>query len=201
MAVSVVSFSFFRGAQPDDGFLYCILSATSLGPNSIWGPEGPFGLLWLSLPHHLSYSISNCLTSVFTELYNSSTPTQSPTQSLELHVWLSSSGNNCHALQRSLSSGASGYECIMGFFTLSHFVSQFPPTRFPLITAIGMCDFLPVHHFGMASLAGSNVNIQHDDEIPYIMKEQISVTLCVSWHFIGNLTIDDFHTFIDYNHL
>ena len=39
------------------------------------------------------------------------------------------------------------YECTMGiFFTLSHFVSQFPPTRFPLITAIRMCHFLPVHH-------------------------------------------------------
>ena len=34
----------------------------------------------------------------------------------------------------------------MGFFSLSHFVSQFPPTRFPLLTAIGMCYFLPVHH-------------------------------------------------------
>ena len=44
MAVSVVSFSFSRAAQPGtqgtrsllhDGFLYCILSATSLDPNSI----------------------------------------------------------------------------------------------------------------------------------------------------------------------
>ena len=33
------------------------------------------------------------------------------------------------------------------FFSLSHFVSQFPPTRFPLQTAIGMCHFLPLHHF------------------------------------------------------
>ena len=32
------------------------------------------------------------------------------------------------------------------FFTSSHFVSQFPPTRFLLITAIRMCYFLPVHH-------------------------------------------------------
>ena len=39
-----------------------------------------------------------------------------PTQSLEWHVWSSSSGNNCHAVQRSLSSSASVYECIMGFF-------------------------------------------------------------------------------------
>ena len=48
------------------------------------------------------------------------------------------------------------------FFTSSHFVSQFPPTRFPLITAIRMCHFLPVHHLGMAFLAGSNAKIQHN---------------------------------------
>ena len=35
---------------------------------------------------------------------------------LEWPVWSSSSGNNCHAVQRSLSSGASVYESIMGFF-------------------------------------------------------------------------------------
>ena len=168
MAVSAVSFSFSWAAQPeaqgpssplDDGFLYCILSATSLGPNSIGGPEGPFGLVWLSLPHLVFYS--NWSLTVLTELYNSSTPTQSPTESLEWHVWSSSSGNNCHAVQRSLSSGVSVYECIMGFFTLSHFVSQLLPTRFPLIPATGMCHFLPVHHLGMASLAGSKVKIQH----------------------------------------
>ena len=51
------------------------------------------------------------------------------------------------AVQRSLSSGASVYESIIGFFfTLSHFISQFPPTRIPLITAIKMCHFVPVHH-------------------------------------------------------
>ena len=32
------------------------------------------------------------------------------------------------------------------FFSSSHFISQFPPTRFPVITAIRMCHFLPVHH-------------------------------------------------------
>ena len=65
MAVNVVSFSFSRAAQPevqgpssllDDGFLYCILSATSLDPNSIGGPEGSFGLAWLSLPYLVSNS-------------------------------------------------------------------------------------------------------------------------------------------------
>ena len=41
------------------------------------------------------------------------------------------------------------------FFSSSHFISQFPPMRFPLITAIRMCHLLPVHHLGMAFLAGS----------------------------------------------
>ena len=36
--------------------------------------------------------------------------------SLEWPVWLSSSGNNCHLVQMSLSSGASVYESIMGSF-------------------------------------------------------------------------------------
>ena len=88
-------------------------------------------------------------------------PYQSPTWSLKSHVWLSSSGNNCHAVYRSLSSGASVHECTMGiFFTSSHFISQFPPTRFPLITAIRMCHLPPVHHLGMAFLAWLKVKIQ-----------------------------------------
>ena len=41
------------------------------------------------------------------------------------------------------------------FFSSSHFISQFPTTRFPLMTAIRMCHLLPVHHLGMAFLAGS----------------------------------------------
>ena len=134
-------------------------------PNSIGVPEGPFGRVWLSLPHLVYNSVrsltSTVLTSVLTELYNGSTPTQSPTRSLESHVGSSSSGNNYHAVQRSLSSGASVYESIMGFFSLSHFVSQFPPTQFPLMTATRMCHFLPVHHLGMAFLAGSKAKIQH----------------------------------------
>ena len=40
---------------------------------------------------------------------------------LEWPVWSSSSGNNCHAVQRSLSSGASVNESIMGFFYLVPF--------------------------------------------------------------------------------
>ena len=86
---------------------------------------------WRGFPYHISSLTPTVWLLVLTELYNSSTPTQS----LEWHVWSSSSGNNCHAVHRSLSSGASVYECTMGFFfTLSHFISQIPPTRFPSIT-------------------------------------------------------------------
>ena len=91
-------------------------------PNSIGVPEGPFSRVWLSLPHLVYNSVrSLTITSVLTELYNSPTPTQSPTRSLESHVWLSLSGNNCHAVHRSLFSGASVYECTMGIFYLVPF--------------------------------------------------------------------------------
>ena len=136
------------------GFPYHISSITpsDLQLQLIRGPKAPSA--WCGFTYHISsFSVSNsnwncnCQTSVLTELYNSLIPTQSPTRFLESHVGSSSSGNNCHAVHRLLSSGASVYECTMGiFFTSSHFISQFLPTRFPLITAIRMCHFLSVHH-------------------------------------------------------
>ena len=74
---------------------------------------------------------------VFTELYNSSI---THSISLEWHVWSLSSGNNCHAVHRSLSSGASVYDCTMGFY-LVPYCQPSPPTRFLPITAIGRCHF------------------------------------------------------------
>ena len=80
---------------------------------------------------------------------------QSPTQ----YLWKGiSSVNNCHAAQRSPSSGASVYDCTMRFY-LVPYCQPSPPTRFLSITTIGMCHFLPVHHFGMACLPGLKVNI------------------------------------------
>ena len=65
MAVNVVSFSFSicstggpEAHSVGDGFLYCILSASSLDPNSSGLLEGPFGRVWLSLPHS-SITVSN----------------------------------------------------------------------------------------------------------------------------------------------
>ena len=43
-------------------------------------------------------------------------------------------------------------------FTLSHFVSQICLRDFFRLLAIGMCHFLPVHHFGMACLASKSIN-------------------------------------------
>ena len=74
---------------------------------------------------------------VFIVLYNSSI---AHSISLEWHVWLSSSGKNCHAVHRSLSSGASVYDSNMGFY-LVPYCQPSPPARFLPITAIGMCHF------------------------------------------------------------
>ena len=70
-----------------DGFFYCILSATSLDPNSIGGPEPlrPGVAFPTTLAYDSVRSLPGTLTSVLTKLYNSSTPTQSPTRSLEWH--------------------------------------------------------------------------------------------------------------------
>ena len=141
------------------GFLYHILSLTHLISNSQSGVlRAPF--CWVvAFPTtsciQLLWTPTNWLP-VFTELYDSSI---AHSISLEWHVWLSSSGNNCHAVHRSLSFGASVYACTMGFY-LVPYCQPSPPMRFLLITAIGMCHFLPVHHFGMACLTGSKVNIQ-----------------------------------------
>ena len=59
------------------------------------------------------------------------------------------------------------------FFTSSHFISQFPPMRFPLITAIRMCHFLPVHHLGMAFSAGSKAKIQNIVNITSKIKPKV----------------------------
>ena len=131
------------------------------GPQFNRGPRAPSA--WCGFPYHISSitpSDSNCYSLSWLSYMIVQRPLN---RLLDLWngVWSSSSGNNCHAVHRSLSSGASVYECTIGiFFTSSHFISQFPPTRFSLITAIRMCHFLPVHHLEMAFLAGSKAKIQ-----------------------------------------
>ena len=140
----------------DAGFLYRILSPTGLQTQS-GVPKAPSAGCWLSLPHLVSNSSDLQLSDLLSP--PSYIIVQSSTHSLEWHVWSSSSGNNCHAVHRSLISGASVYEYTMGFYLVPYCQPR-PPTRVLLITAIGMCHFLPVHHFEIACLAESKVNIQ-----------------------------------------
>ena len=142
------------GAQLSAGSLYHILSPTSLISNSLVGYQRPL-LPGGGFPYDILFP-TNPLP-VFTELYNSSI-IYSIFRMASLIVikwkWLS------------CSSQVTLFRCISlwvyhGIFTLSHFFQPSLPTLFLLITAIGMCHFLLVHHFGMACLAGSKVNIQH----------------------------------------
>ena len=137
-------------------------------------PGGPLCWVQFFLPHLVSNSSDLQLTDFLSS--PSYIIVQLPTQylpmtghqdmslppSLEWHVWSSSSRNNCHAVHRSLSSGASVCECTAGFY-LVPYCQPSPPTWFLPITGIGMCHFLPVHPFGMACLAGLRVNIQHEE--------------------------------------
>ena len=132
MAISVVSFSFSRCSAGGSGAQLsteCWLSlphlVTNGSPKLLGALRVPSAGWWLSQPHLDSNSSDLQLTDFLSSpsYIIVQSPTQSPTQSLEWHVWSSSSRNNCHAVHRSLSSGASVYECTMGFFTLSHFVS------------------------------------------------------------------------------
>ena len=98
MAVNVMSFSFSRCSTGGPGVhsAGCWLSLLHLISN-FSGPQTPLGFprapsAGCGFPYHIS-SITpsptvtgTVLTSVLTELYNSSTPTRSPNRSLKSHV-------------------------------------------------------------------------------------------------------------------
>ena len=93
---------------------------------------------WLSLPLLSPTGLISKLTDFLSSPSYIIVP--SPAQSLEWHIWSSTSGNNCHAVHGSLSSGASVYDCTMGFY-LVPYCQPSPSTRFLPITAIRMCHF------------------------------------------------------------
>ena len=132
---TALCFSFSRAAQPETQGPTLLAFSTTSYQQLLWtqtqsGPQGPLrpGVTFPTTAR-LYYSC-NSLTSVLTELYNNSTPTQLPTRSLEWHVWSSSSGNNYHAIHRSLSSGASVYECTMGILACPILLANFRPRDF-----------------------------------------------------------------------
>ena len=120
-AISVVSFSFSRAAQPEAwgpsfllsaGFLYHILTPTDLVSKLTDFLSSPSYIIVQSPTQYLP----------MTGHRDVSLP-----PSLEWHVWSSLSGNNCHAVHRSLSSRASVYDCTAGF-NLVPFCQSSSPT-------------------------------------------------------------------------
>ena len=160
----VVSFLFFwcsTGALGSTllgaGFLYCILSASSLDPNSS-GSQAPS--VWQGFPCHISSPPSD-LPGTRTQLALARRtqltyiiirrPLDLWNRMFNRHqaeITVIQFRGHCLPVHQSMS-------VPWEFFSSSHFISQFPPTQFPLITAIRMCHLLPVHHLGMALLAGS----------------------------------------------
>ena len=129
MAISVVSFSFSMAAQSEHWSPLCwvlaFLTTSRLSPLQLYClPSLPVYLLFNSSALHYLQ------TPMWWYGHGSMPPQLLPISSdrdvslplpLEWPVWSSSSRNNCHAVQRSLSSGASVYESIMGFFYLIPF--------------------------------------------------------------------------------
>ena len=143
----------------DDGFLYCILSPTSL-QNSIGGPEGPLGQVWLSLSHLVS-DFSWLQLSAFLS-WPSYITVQRPLNR-PLNLWNGmfdrhQAGKTVMQF-RGHSLPVHQSMSVSWAFTLSHFISQIRLRDFFRLLAIGMCHFLPVHHFGMVCLPGPKVNI------------------------------------------
>ena len=110
----------------------------------------PFGLAWLSLPHldsietrtQLSYIMVQRPLDLWNRMFDRHqaeiTVMQFTGNSLPVHQFVSVPWE---------------------FFSSSHFISQYPPTRFLLLTAIGMCHFFPVHHLEWHFGPGQKVKI------------------------------------------
>ena len=139
MAVSVVSFSFSMVAQPEHWLSF----TTSRLPPQLYSPLSTGSLNSTGRPY-ITFKLPRADMDTPPRLLPISRDRDvSLPLSLEWPVWSSSSGNNCHPVQRPL---VSLWEYNGIFFTSSHFISQFPPSRFPLITATRMCHLLPVHY-------------------------------------------------------
>ena len=144
------------------GDLLHLISNFSAPPTQSGAPS-PFGLVWLSLPHLVYNSIRSPTATLWLLSWLSYIIVQHPLSRL-LDLWnrMSSSGNNCHAVHRSLSSGASVYECTIGIFYLVPFHQPISAHAISSHTATRMCHLLLVHHLGLTFLAGSKVKNNKD---------------------------------------
>ena len=133
-------------------------------PNSIGVSKGPHGRVWLSLPH----LVSNCL-----ELYWQLPQIPSWLRYIivqrlhdrPLDLW--NRMFNRHQAEITVMQFR-GHSLLVrqsmrvswDIFTSSHFIGQFLPTRFPLMTAIRMYHFLPMHHLEWHFGPGQKVKTQ-----------------------------------------
>ena len=176
MAVNVVSFSFSwcstggpEATLLGDGFLYGSLSASSPDLNSS-GPKGPFGLMWLSLPQ-LVYNCHWNSTGPWLPSWLRYIIIQRP-HDRPLDLWNRMFNRHQAEITVMQFRGHSlpvhqSMSVPQEFFSSSHFICQFPPTRFPLITATRMCHFLPVHHLECHFGPGRRSNIKlHTNKCP-----------------------------------
>ena len=156
MAVNVVSFSFSWCSTGGSGVhsAGCWLSLLHLQQllwslNSIGVPEGPFSRVWLSLPH-LVYNSIRSPSGTGTRTRLSYIIVQRPLDRPP-DLWNRMFDRHQAEITVMQFTGHSlpvhqSMSVPWEFFSSSHFISQFLPTRFPLITAIRMCHLLPVHH-------------------------------------------------------
>ena len=114
------------------------------------GDPSPFGLAWLPLPHLVYNSVRSPPATAWLLSWLSYIIVPRPLSRL-LDLWNRMFNRHQAEITDMQFTGHSlpehqSMSVPWEFFTSSHFISQFPPTRFPLITAIRMCHFLPVHH-------------------------------------------------------
>ena len=156
MAVSVVSFSFSRllKRRPrGPAFCWVLAFYTTSYHQLVWSPNSIGG----SLPHLFS-DVSDPQLSDFLA-WPSYIRVQCP-----LNLWNGMFDRHQAEITvmqfRGHSPPVHQSMSVSWAFTLSHFISQIRPRDLFRLLAIGMCHFLPAHHFGMACLAGSKVKIQ-----------------------------------------
>ena len=154
MAVSVLSFSFSRAAQPeaqglsfllDDAFLYCILSPTSLDPNSIGGPEPlrpgvafpTISRLLLQLTDFLS---SQSYIIVQRPLYRPLNLWNGMFDRHQAEITVMQFTGHSFLVHQSMS-------VPWDFLPCPILSANICPRDLFRLLAIGMCHFLPVHHF------------------------------------------------------
>ena len=145
------------GTQLSAGWWLSLLHLISnfSGLQLIRGSRSPFGLMWLSLPHLVYNSVSNWfLISVLTELYNRLLDLWNgmfDRHQVEITV-MQFTGHSLPVYQ----SMSVPWE----FLACPILLANFRPRDLFRLLAIGMCHFLPVHHFVMACLLGPKVKIQ-----------------------------------------